>query len=169
MKSVADIIQSRLRILFIGFNPGLRSAETGCHFAGHSNRFWRLLAESALTPRRLRPEEGAVLLQFGYGITNIVSRPSRAAAEISKAEYQAGAKILKDKLACYRPRLACYAGIGVYREFAVKKEVACGLQRDSVVPPIADFVVPSPSGLNRITFDEQLHWYRELKRIIETL
>jgi TDG/mug DNA glycosylase family protein len=66
----------------------------------------------------------------------------------------------------YRPQVACYAGIGVYREFAAKKAVACGLQHDSIVPGIADFVLPSPSGLNRISFAEQLHWYRDLQKLI---
>ena len=165
MKPVSDIIKPQLSILFIGFNPGLRSAETGKHFAGHSNRFWRLLAESGLTPRQLKPEEGDELLSFGYGITNIVARPSKAAAEISKAEYDEGGKVLKRKLATYRPKVACYAGIGVYREFAVKKEVVCGLQHDSIVPEIADFVLPSPSGLNRISFADQLHWYCELRKL----
>lgn len=166
MKPVSDIIKPQLSILFIGFNPGLRSAETGKHFAGHSNRFWRLLAESGLTPRQLKPEEGDDLLSFGYGITNIVARPSKAAAEISKAEYHEGGKALKHKLTAYRPKIACYAGIGVYREFAAVKEVTCGLQRDSIVPGIADFVLPSPSGLNRISFAEQLHWYCELRKLI---
>ena len=41
MQEVRDIIKPELAILFIGFNPGKRSAETGRHFAGHSNRFWR--------------------------------------------------------------------------------------------------------------------------------
>jgi TDG/mug DNA glycosylase family protein len=166
MKQVPDIIKPDLLILFIGFNPGLRSAETGNHFAGHSNRFWRLLAESGLTPRQLKPDESEELLLFGLGITNIVARPSKAAAEISKAEYHEGSIILKQKLTTYRPKFACYAGIGVYREFAAKKDIVCGLQHNSVVPGIADFVVSSPSGLNRISFAEQLHWYCELRKLV---
>ncbi|MDU4961502.1 MAG: G/U mismatch-specific DNA glycosylase [Sporomusaceae bacterium] len=169
MTTVADIIKPRLRILFIGFNPGLRSAETGCHFAGHSNRFWKLLAAAGLTPRQLRPAESRQLLEWGCGITNIVARPSKAAAEISKQEYRQGAAVLKAKLTDYQPAIACYAGIGVYREFSGKKAVACGLQSDSVVPPIDDFVVPSPSGLNRIAYNEQLYWYLELKKHAECL
>lgn len=167
MQPVKDIIKPNLRILFIGFNPGLRSFETGQHFAGHSNRFWRLLAESGLTARQLRPDESVELLCFGYGITNIVDRPSKTAAEITKQEYQAGKVTLQQKLTVYRPKIACYAGIGVYREFAAANKIDCGLQNSSVVPGVLDFVVPSPSGLNRITFSEQLVWYVKLKKIAE--
>ena len=168
MQPVPDIIKPNLNILFVGFNPGLRSAETGHHFAGHSNRFWRLLAESYLTPRQLKPEEGNELLSYGIGITNIVDRPSKTAAEITKAEYQAGREILRQKLAFYRPKIACYAGIGVYREFAATARASCGLQSSSVVAGVTDFVVPSPSGLNRTAFAQQLVWYQQLNLLRST-
>jgi TDG/mug DNA glycosylase family protein len=163
VQEVRDIIRPGLTVLFVGFNPGVRSAETGHHFAGHSNRFWKLLHAAGLTPRQLRPEEDEALLSFGFGITNIVPRPTRAAAEITREEYRRGRIALIDKLALYRPRIACYAGIGVYREFAVLKDVACGLQPVKVVPGVTDFVVPNPSGLNRMSFDDQLRHYKELR------
>ena len=37
-------------VLFVGINPGVRSSLTGHHFAGYSNRFWKLLFESRLVP-----------------------------------------------------------------------------------------------------------------------
>lgn len=166
MKEIGDIIDYNLKILFIGFNPGLRSAETGHHFAGYSNRFWKLLAQSGLTPRQFTPEEDRLLLTAGLGITNIVARPSRTAAELGKEEYVAGREELKRKLTEYRPCIACYAGIGVYREFAQIKNVRCGRQSVSVVSGVTDFVVPSPSGRNPILFSRQLEYYQELKRKI---
>jgi double-stranded uracil-DNA glycosylase len=165
MKEVPDIIAMHLKILFVGYNPGARSANIGHHFAGHSNLFWKLLHESGLTPQLIKPEEDASILQYGYGITNIVARPSRTAAEITKDEYFRGREILKEKLAFYKPRIACYEGIGVYKEFAGKKDVQCGQQSDSVVPGIIDFVVPSPSGLNRMLFSEQLAYYKTLQEL----
>lgn len=164
MNQVPDILAAELKILFIGFNPGSRSAETGHHFAGYSNKFWKLLAAAALTPYRLTPEEDGKLLSLGMGITNIVARPSRTAAEITKEEFQAGRIILQEKLALYKPRVACYAGVGVYREFARQTRVVCGWQTESVVSGVSDFVVPSPSGLTRILFDDQLAYYLELER-----
>lgn len=169
MQEVRDVLKPGLRILFIGFNPGLRSAQTGHHFAGPSNRFWKLLAESGLTPRQLRPEEDGELLLYGFGITNIVARPTRAAAELTKAEYRTGQSLLKDKLARFRPHIACYAGIGVYQEFSGEKKIVCGLQTSSVVSGIPDFVVPSPSGLNRTPFDAQLAYYLVLRELADQL
>ena len=167
MNELADIIDYNLKILFIGFNPGLRSAETGHHFAGYSNRFWKLLHQSGLTPRLMLPEEDISLPSLGLGITNIVARPSREAAELTKEEYAAGREKLKQKLAHYRPLVACYVGIGVYKEFAGVKKAVCGRQELNIVPGIADFVVPSPSGRNPILFNKQLQFYLELKLMTE--
>jgi TDG/mug DNA glycosylase family protein len=165
MREVRDIIRPGLAVLFVGFNPGARSALTGHHFAGHSNRFWKLLHAAGLTPRQFRPEEDEALLALGFGITNIVARPTRAAAEIGKEEYRQGREVLLEKLARFRPRIACYAGIGVYRELSGRRDIACGRQSPPVVPGIMDFVAPSPSGLNRTSFAEQLRWYGELRRL----
>jgi TDG/mug DNA glycosylase family protein len=166
MHPVPDIIAPGLKILFIGFNPGQRSAVTGHHFAGHSNRFWKLLALSGLTPYQLKPEQDSLLTTLGYGITNIVSRPSRTAAEITKAEYQAGRVILLKKIQHYQPAIACYAGIGVYKEFTGQATVHCGQQPTGVLAPVVDFVVPSPSGLNRIKLEDQLRYYRQLAGLV---
>ena len=39
-----------VRVLFVGINPGVRSARIGHHFAGYSNRFWKLLCDAGLVP-----------------------------------------------------------------------------------------------------------------------
>ena len=76
-----DHLRPGLRILFVGFNPGLHSVRVGHHYAGPSNRFWALLHRAGLTPRLFEPREDGLLPQLGYGLTNIVDRPTRSAAE----------------------------------------------------------------------------------------
>lgn len=166
MIPVPDIIDLGLRVLFIGFNPSIRSSETGHHFAGPSNRFWRLLYDSGLTDKKLMPSEDKQLLKYGYGITNIVPRPTRAAAEITSQEYELGREELKKKLTTYQPRFACYVGVGVYHQFAKRKDTQCGLQKNSVVEGVSDFVLSSSSGLNRIPLEQQLSFYIELKNLL---
>jgi TDG/mug DNA glycosylase family protein len=162
LAELPDVVGRGLCILFVGFNPGIRSSQTGHHFAGYSNRFWKLLHASGLTSRLYSSEEDATLLLEGYGITNIVPRPTRSAAEIRKEEYRAGAERLIRLIEDLRPAIVCYEGIGVYRELTGMKAVECGRQHQSVVAGVIDFVVPSPSGLNRIPWDDQLKWHRQL-------
>jgi TDG/mug DNA glycosylase family protein len=135
----------------------------GHHFAGHSNRFWGLLHESGLTDRRFAPEEDSQLPRLGLGITNLVDRPTREAKDLSPAEFDAGRLSLHDLIAAFRPQIVAYVGKDVYRHFAaVKHPVSWGLQAESVIPGVVDFVVPNPSGLNRIPKAELLRHYTEL-------
>jgi len=55
--SLPDRLAPDLKILFVGINPGLRSASLGHHYAGHSNRFWKLLYEANLVPEPLTYRE----------------------------------------------------------------------------------------------------------------
>ncbi|MCX7922858.1 MAG: mismatch-specific DNA-glycosylase [Clostridia bacterium] len=169
MKYLPDIIDYNLKLLFVGFNPGIRSAETGHHYAGKNNGFWKLLFESGLTPYKFTPEEDVKLLQNGFGSTNIVSRPTKGAAEISNTEFKEGALILREKLSRYKPAVVCYVGIGVYRIFAGIKSVKCGRQDLSVVEGVIDYVCSSPSGLNRMPYNEQLQCFIGLRELLGQL
>src|SRR5262245_39507412 len=66
-----DRIRPGVRVLLVGINPGVRSAITGHHFAGYSNRFWKLLSDSGLTPTRLTYQDDVRLPEWGLGITNL--------------------------------------------------------------------------------------------------
>ena len=48
-----DRIAPEARVLFVGINPGVRSALAGHHFAGPSNGFWKILYDSGLVPERV--------------------------------------------------------------------------------------------------------------------
>src|SRR4051812_17084980 len=106
-----DLIAPGLEILFVGINPGLKSARVGHYYAGPGNLFWRCLFESGLTPVRLVPAEDRRLLEFGIGITDCVARPSRSAAEVTPAEFSAGAPRLAEKVARFQPRIVCFNGL----------------------------------------------------------
>src|SRR6186997_2232820 len=85
-KTIRDVIAPGLRVLFCGINPGLYSGATGHHFARPGNRFWPSLHAAGFTPRVLKPWEERELLQYGYGITNLVARTTAAEADLSKGE-----------------------------------------------------------------------------------
>lgn len=163
---VPDHLQKGLSIIFVGFNPSLKSAETGHHYANPNNRFWKILYESGLTPRLYLPKEDGELLKLGYGLTNIVDRPTKAASELSKAEYQYGKIQLHNKIEYYRPRIVCFVGKGVFLEYSGKKSAPWGRQDLETIPGVIDFVAPSSSGLVRMKLDEVVSIYKELKRLV---
>ncbi|MBM6619179.1 mismatch-specific DNA-glycosylase [Bacillus suaedaesalsae] len=165
MKPIPDHLVEGLKIVFIGFNPSIRSSETGHHFANPNNRFWKILFESGLTPRLYNTEEDQTLVKLGYGLTNIVERPTKEALEISKEEYEEGRIQLVEKLETYKPKIACYVGKGVYQELSKKKTIPWGLQETSVVEGVQDFVAPSSSGLVRMRLNEIVDIYKQLHQI----
>src|SRR4029078_11167447 len=48
--SLPDLIVPGLEILFVGINPGMKSARVGHYYAGLGNLFWRCLHESGVVP-----------------------------------------------------------------------------------------------------------------------
>jgi TDG/mug DNA glycosylase family protein len=87
-----DRCRPGVRILFVGINPGIRSAAIGHHFAGYSNRFWKLLYESGLIPEPSR-EDDARLCEWGFGITNLIARMTPGIDTLKADEYPAGLRI----------------------------------------------------------------------------
>jgi len=96
-----DYLDEGLSVLLCGINPGVKSAQLGLHCASSNrslaltlprdeltlpprsladanptNHYWKCLAESGMTPRRLHPSEGPTLPSLGVGSTNLVARPT---------------------------------------------------------------------------------------------
>ncbi|MCT2535734.1 G/U mismatch-specific DNA glycosylase [Aquibacillus koreensis] len=165
LQPIPDYIDRNLKVLFVGFNPSIRSSETGHHFANPNNRFWTILYESGLTSTKLNPQEDRSLLNIGYGLSNIVARPTKEAAEITKEEYQQGRLELLEKINKYSPKVVCFVGKGVYQQFSKEKKVPWGKQTDSISNSI-EFVAPSSSGLVRMKLDEIVSIYKQLHNYI---
>lgn len=161
-----DRIKPDVRILFVGINPGIRSSETGHHFAGYSNRFWKLLFDSGLVNERITYEDDDRLPQFGYGITNIVPRPTPGVDTLRPAEFVEGRARLRRKILRHRPAVVALVGVTVFRAmFPERKEpVALGLQPEQIGRS-AVFVLPNPSGRNaNFSYAEMLAAFRALRR-----
>ena len=164
-EGLPDYLRPGLRVLLVGINPGLRSAEVGHHFAGPGNHFWKLLHDSGLTPRRLSFEEDAALLDFGIGLTNIVDRPTRGSGELNKVDFSRGRRALARKIVRFRPGAVGFVGVTVYREFQNHRgPVDCGLQEERIAGAHV-FVLPNPSGRNaHYTYSQMLRQWRKLAR-----
>jgi len=161
-----DILGPSLRALFVGINPGLRSARERHHFANPANGFWRLLHESGFTPRRLLPEEDRLLPEFGLGITNIVARASPGVSDLTRAELLAGATSLGRRIERHAPRAVVFVGIMVWAPFARRFGLATSPDRCGEQPArFAEarlFVLPNPSGRNaHFTYAQMLALYRQ--------
>jgi double-stranded uracil-DNA glycosylase len=146
-KPLPDVIAPELDVLFCGINPSLMSAARGHHFARPGNRFWPALHLAGLTPHRLAPEQDRELLRYGLGVTNVVARPTRAAAELGADELRDGAVALAELVALYRPRVLAVLGITAWRTAFGRPRAVLGVQPERV-GGARTWVAPNPSGLN---------------------
>lgn len=147
-----DHIQPGVQTLFVGINPGLRSAQTGHHFAGHSNRFWKLLYESALVTEPLTYREDWRLPEWKLGLTNIIGRCSAGIDVLDPTEYRQGVVTLERKIRRYQPRIVALLGVTIFRALFTgatppKGRLELGLTSARLVG-VPVFLLPNPSGRN---------------------
>jgi double-stranded uracil-DNA glycosylase len=161
-----DRIAADVRVLFVGINPGIRSSETGHHFAGFSNRFWKLLYDSRLVPEPIGYEDDDRLPEWQYGITNVVARPTPGMDTLRPEEFAAGRLVLRRKVLRYTPAIVVAVGITVFRAMfpAHRGPVKLGLQAETIGDSRV-FVLPNPSGRNaNFSYAEMLAAFRALRR-----
>ncbi len=167
-----------MRVLFVGINPGVRSAVTGHHFAGYSNRFWKLLWESRLVPEPVTHLDDDRLHQWGFGVTNLISRPSPGIDDLRPAEYVAGWSALARKIHKYRPEIVAFVGVTLYRAILPLLDAGPDTRANPSVDSLIGFrpetihgarvfVLPNPSGRNaHFSYAELLTAFRKLRRAL---
>lgn len=168
--SLPDYLAPKLKLLFVGINPGLVSAAAGHYYANPRNPFWRLLYETGLVSVPLEARDDFRMPEFGFGLTDIVKRPSRGAADLRRAEFAANHRRLRRIVKRYRPGALCfnsktafegYFGKGVCRKFGPQ---AVTLEAVPV------FVLPSTSPANAaISFALKRRYFGALKKWLDRL
>lgn len=194
-----DRIGPGTRVLLVGINPGVRSALTGHHFAGYSNRFWKLLMDSGLVPEPITYQDDVRLPEWGFGLTNLVPRPTRGIDELTALEYLAGRRALERKIRRYSPRIVALIGVTLARSLLRETPRLVGTRGERVTPAVPPpsraskerrdpastpavglqsvllagapvFVLPNPSGRNaHYSYADMLAAFRELKRYVDNL
>jgi TDG/mug DNA glycosylase family protein len=165
MRTLPDYLRPGLDLVFVGINPGTRSAAEGHHYAGHGNHFWPLLHESGLTPEPLTYEADARVLEWNIGLTNMVARSTPSIGDLSLEELRTGAKILRAKLLRYAPRVVCFNGKRIYEVFA-GRDCEFGLQPETLGAARL-FVMPSTSARTAsYQRADKLRYFRELARLV---
>lgn len=162
-EGLPDVIAGQLAVLFCGINPGMAAAATGHHFEGRSNRFWRVMHLAGFTPEELSPAESRHALEYGFGLTTLVGRPTAAADELTKQDFVDATAGFERKIATYAPRFVAFLGKAGYAALTGGRQITWGRQTPPLQGSIA-WVLPNPSGRNRgFSLEELVEAYRELR------
>jgi TDG/mug DNA glycosylase family protein len=137
-----DLLAPNLDIVFCGTAVGAASARRGAYYAGPGNAFWPTLHLTGLTPRQLRPEEYASLLDFKIGLTDLAKEVSGNDDILSRDHFNVDR--LKAIIAQYRPRILAFTSKRAAQEFLghpVEYGRLAKTHRKTML-----FVLTSPSG-----------------------
>jgi TDG/mug DNA glycosylase family protein len=151
-------------VVFCGINPGFVSAAAGAHFANPRNDFWRLLADSGLTSRQLRPDEQFQALEFGVGLTNAAARTTRGSGGLRRGDFDR--ERLERLVAELLPRAIAFVGKEAYRGLFGERPELGPQQR--TIGDTGLFVLPSTSPANAaVPYRERLRWFEALRDWLE--
>jgi TDG/mug DNA glycosylase family protein len=108
-ETLADILAPNLVCVFLGLNPSPVSVAAGHYMRGTLGRqFWTMLDHYGIlalpTDGRL-PDE--VLLENGFGFTDLAKCPSPRAQSLTREDIDVGRDELRSKVTEYRPRILC--------------------------------------------------------------
>ncbi len=170
--TLPHLLQPGLRLVFIGYNPAIYSAEAGHYYARPGNQFWRHLSESGLAGRSVGPLDDRLLpREAGIGFTDLCCRPTVRAEHLTRTEIVEGAHRLHGELLTFQPTVACFSGRGIYQHFGRHAlglgaaELATrgyGAQPERIGATVP-WVIPSSSGLASKWHRERLEWLVSLR------
>lgn len=164
LHTLADTVAPGMRLLVCGLNPSVYAADVGVGFARGSNRFWPAARAAGLVSRDRDPRHA--LVAHGVGMTDLVKRPTRQAAELTATEYGDGLARLERLAERLQPGVVCFVGLAGWRA-AVDRRAAPGPQPRRIGGRPA-YVMPSTSGLNaRTSLDELTAHLRAAARLAD--
>jgi TDG/mug DNA glycosylase family protein len=87
VKTLPDYLVPGLDLVFVGINPGLRSAQEGHYFATPANRFWPAINRSGLLTEPLEASTDHKALSqgiqpAGFGLPSLGAGPQDQAGAI---------------------------------------------------------------------------------------
>jgi TDG/mug DNA glycosylase family protein len=143
---VPDLLRSGLDLVICGTAPSAVSAARQAYYAHPGNRFWAIMAETGLTPRRFLAEEYPLMAALGIGFTDMCKTASGQDDTLPRTGFDRHR--LAEAMRCFRPGLLAFSSKRAASEFLGRPtgRIAYGL-----APPVPDmppiFVLPSTSGL----------------------
>jgi TDG/mug DNA glycosylase family protein len=143
-RTLADTVGPGMRLLVVGLNPSVYSADAGHGFARPGNRFWPAASDAGIVSRTHDPVHA--LRVDGVGMTDLVKRATPRADELTRDEFRTGIERVERLVAWLAPRAVCFVGLTGYRA-ALDRGAQAGWQPGEFGGRPA-YVMPNPSGVN---------------------
>jgi TDG/mug DNA glycosylase family protein len=139
-----DLLKPGLRLVFCGTAAGTVSAQRGAYYAHPQNKFWRILHETGLTPRQLKPEEFPLVWDFGIGLTDIAKHVFGMDKDLPPGALgREAAQALRQRILDNAPDILAFTSLTGGRR-VMGPQAQCGKQKETIGSTQV-WILPSPS------------------------
>lgn len=164
MRTLPDHLRKGMKLVIVGCNPTESSVRVGHYYAGRENQFWPMLYEGGVVPEPFDYHDDKRVIEFGIGLTDLVKRPTRTSAELTRADFAEGRIVLSQKLEEFAPHVVAFNGKIVYEQFAQRK-CKFGIQKQSLYGARV-YVLPETAGPQKAGKAEKLGHFRKLAQLV---
>ena len=153
-----DVLQVGLTTVFCGKAPSMESRRQQAYYAHPTNMFWKILAQTGMTDRLLKPEEFRTLPKYGIGLTDLNKTEFGSDHQLIGSGDDPGS--VHDKILNCQPRYLAFTGknngmMFLHGVFGRKKSepVVCGVQDGYKIGMTEIVILPSTSARARRFWD----------------
>jgi TDG/mug DNA glycosylase family protein len=164
MRTLPDHLRKGMKLVIVGCNPTESSVRVGHYYAGRENQFWPILYESGVVPEPFDYHDDKRVIEFGIGLTDLVKRPTKTTAELTRSDFAEGRIVLSQKLEEFSPHVVAFNGKIVYEQFAQRK-CKFGIQKQSLYGARV-YVLPETAGPQTARKAEKVGHFRKLAQLV---
>src|SRR5260370_35628762 len=110
MRTLPDHLRKGMKLVIVGCHPTESSVRVGHYYAGRENEFWPMIFEGGVVPEPFDYRDDKRGIEFGIGLTDLVKRPSKTAAELAREDFGAARRRLRQTGAESAARVGARAG-----------------------------------------------------------
>ena len=165
MKTLPDHLRKGMKLVIVGCNPTESSVRTGHYYSGRENPFWPMMYETGVIPEPLEYRDDKRIIEFAIGLTDLVKRPTRSLAELTREDYAEGRIVLSQKLGEFMPHVIAFNGKSVYEQFA-QRRAKLGLQKELLYGARV-YVLPATDSHHSQKQKDRILHFRKLAALIK--
>jgi TDG/mug DNA glycosylase family protein len=164
MRTLPDYLRKGMKLVIVGCNPSESSVRVGHYYAGRVNQFWPVLYKGGVVPEPFDYHDDKRVIEFGIGLTDLVKRPTKTTAELTREDFAEGRIVLSQRLGEYTPHVIAFNGKLAFEQFAQRK-CKFGLQKDLLYGAHV-YVLPETNTQDPEGNSERVRHFRKLAQLV---
>jgi TDG/mug DNA glycosylase family protein len=153
-----------MKLVIVGCNPSESSVRVGHYYAGRVNQFWPVLYKGGVVPEPFDYHDDKRVIEFGIGLTDLVKRPTKTTAELTREDFAEGRIVLSQRLGEFTPHVIAFNGKLAFEQFAQRK-CKYGLQKEPLYGARV-YVLPETNNQDEKGNPERVRHFRKLAQLV---